>query len=147
MFAYDPLLATSPVSVLFSLALVEIFLAANDGNLALDPVVLPVQRERHAGHALLLGAPEYLAELALVQQHLSIARRFGDHVRGRLSQRRDMRIEQPGFFVFHKHKRVHQLALAGSQALDLPAKQDQPGLESIFDVIVVSRFLVAGDSR
>lgn len=60
-------------------------------------------------------------------------------------QRGDVAAEQPGFAILEQHVAVGQVRLAGPQALYFPTGQDQPGLELVFDEVIVSRFLVLRD--
>ena len=57
----------------------------------------------------------------------------------------DVAAEQPGLTVLEQHVAVHEVRLAGSQAFYFPTGQDQPGLELVFDEVIVSRFFVLRD--
>lgn len=84
-------------------------------------------------------------ELALVQQQLAGADGVGDDVGAGSGQRGDVAAEQPGFTVLEQHVTVNEVSLASSQAFYFPAGQDQPGLELVFDEVIVSRFFILRD--
>src|SRR5699024_6981587 len=99
LFAHDAALLALPVAVLFGGALVMQLLAGNQRQLALHPVALPVQLERHAGVALLLGAREDPGDLLAVQQQLARARGSGNLVGAGGVERHDVAAQQPGLAV------------------------------------------------
>jgi hypothetical protein len=68
-----------------------------------------------------------------VQQQLAGAGRVRLDVGGGGLQGGDQAAEQPGLAVLDDDIAVHQLHLAGAQALDLPALQHQAGLEALLD--------------
>src|SRR5690606_33852427 len=79
-FAYQSLLLAIPVPVLLAGALVVVLLALDQGNLALDQMFFPVERQGDAAVALLLDPGDDLFQLLGVQQQLAGARRVGDDV-------------------------------------------------------------------
>ncbi len=60
-------------------------------------------------------------------------------------QRGDHHVGDVGFALFDEDVAVHDLHLAGTQTLDLPTLQGDPGLEAILDEIVVARLFVGDD--
>src|SRR5690606_4975561 len=129
-FAYQSLLLAIPVPVLLAGALVVVLLALDQGNLALDQMFFPVERQGDAAVALPRGPGVYLFQLLGGQQQLAGAGRVGDDVGAGGLQGGDVGAEQVGFAILEQDVAVHQLCLAGAQALHFPAGQGDARLEA-----------------
>ena len=71
MPAHDALLLAVPVALLLGVALVVLLLAAREAEIDLDPVLLPVERERNQRIALALDRADELVDLGAIQQELA----------------------------------------------------------------------------
>jgi len=66
-------------------------------------------------------------------------------VRGSRQQGRNMAARQPRFAILEKRVALGQVGVARTQAFDFPAFQAQPGLEVIFDMVVVPGLTIFRD--
>ena len=80
-----------------------------------------------------------------ITPQLACTNGVGDDVGAGRGQGGEVATHQPGFAVLEQHVAVHQLRLAGTQAFYFPTGQDQASLETVFDEVIVSRFLVLRD--
>src|SRR5690606_35159473 len=143
--AQQPLAVARPVAVARGLALVVGLLALGQGQLDLDLVALPVHRGRHQGVAFALDPADQIVDLAPVQQQLAGPLGVGDHVGRGLGERGDLGAEQVEFGVADHGVGLADAGAAGADGLELPALQRDPGLEPLFEVVVVARAPVQGD--
>lgn len=80
-----------------------------------------------------------------IEEQLARSGRVSFDVRRRARERRKMRTDQEGFSLMERYVTFCYLRTARTDALYLPALQDQASLVSVLDEIVVTRLAVNGD--
>lgn len=117
------------------------FPALGKRELAFQPAVFQVQPERNKSKPLFRRLSNQLSNLAAVQEELPRSQRI---VVGRIPVRigTDVTVEQPNLSAFDNAVGVLEVRSAVSGGFDLRPCQDNPGLESFYDFIVVKSLTI-----
>src|SRR5690606_18065194 len=145
MLLHQPLLLAAPVAVAFGRPLVMLLLAAGKTEPDLDDAtVIEIERQRHQRFPRLLDLSGDLVDLPLVHQELARAERIVVEAVA-MPIFRDMRVDQIQALIFKRRIGVLNVGLAGAQALDLRAMQDQARFKFFMNEVVVAGLAVFGD--
>src|SRR6185295_2459550 len=125
-------------------ALVVQLLAAGQADLDLDPATLEVDLQRHDRQALLGRLAHDAGDLALVEQQLAVALGLVIGV-GAVAVRIDVTAPEPRLAVTHGGVGILEVHLPVAQGFDLGPAQHKAGLESLEDLVLVSRASVRCD--
>ena len=106
---------------------------------------MQVERDERVTRALDLS--DEAADLALVQEQRTRARRIGVHVRRRRRKRRDVRTDQLDLAILDDHVGLLQLRAARPDRLHFPAFERKTRLEPLLDEVVVIRFSIVDDAH
>src|SRR5690606_37811236 len=145
MLLHQPLHLAAPVAVAFGRPLVMLLLAAGKTEPGFDDAaIIETERQRNQRVSRLLDLSGDAVELALAHQELARAERIVVEAVA-MTIFRDMRIEQIQALIFKGRIGVLNVGLAGAQALDLRAMQDQAPFKFFMNEVVVAGLAVFGD--
>src|SRR5439155_6560595 len=118
--------------------------AARERDLDLRHPVREVDAERDQGQALLVHLTSDLIDLAPMQEQLARAKR---QVRALvpLLVRGDVQTLQPHLVPSHATETVHERSVSSAERLHLVPRELDPALETLEQLVVMSRATVAGD--
>src|SRR5207245_2460157 len=126
------------------LALLVLPLAARECDLDLRHPVREIDAERDQGQALLVHLASDLLDLAPVQEQLARPERQVSALVP-LLVRGDVQTLQPHLAPPHATEAVHERGVSSAERLHLVARELDPALETLEQLVVMSRTTVAGD--
>lgn len=129
------------------IALVMLFLALGQPDLALDAAPGVVQVQRHHGVAGAFYLADQFFDLFSPQQQLAGAHGIRVHMGGGGGQGADVGAEQIDLALFDDHVGFLELHPPGADRLHLPAFEGHARLETLFDEIIVKRLLVVDNAH
>ena len=135
-----PLGVARPLGV----ALVVQLLSLAERQRHLRHSVLEVELEGNQGQSLALDGPYQTTDFLAVEQQLAGPRGLVIRVTPAFV-RRDVQVEQKGLAVLHDSVRVADVRLPVAERLDFGAREHEPRLAGLEDVVVVTRPLVPRD--
>lgn len=123
---------------------ISLVLSFSDTELNFDPLIFPIKSQRNDGSPLLFREHLKPSNLLLVKEEAPIPERNVELVT-RLLERANIALVEPAFSVVDPSERLPYMHLPFSDRLYLRTAQLDPGLVSLNDRVVASRFSV-GDN-
>lgn len=144
---HEPVALALPVSIAGGFALVVLLLASCQRKVELDESILVVQVEWYQGVTALLNPADKFVDFLGAKQKLARAGWIRPDVRRCSRKRADMHPDDVQLAIANNDVALLDLHPSGANSLNLPAFENQTGLEAVFDEVVVKRFAIIDNAH